>query len=578
MSAEVRLRRLAALARDRAALGLEALLDLLLCVTHELGASPLAREPYIADFLRWAEPLTTRIRELQLQRDDFEVLKVIGRGAFSEVAVVRMLRTSRIYAMKVMNKWDLLKRREVSCFREERDVLVRGDKRWITELHFAFQDHDYLYLVMEYYAGGDLLTLLSRFADGVPLELARFYLAELVMAIDSVHRLGYVHRDIKPDNVLLDRCGHLRLGDFGSCLKLREDGTVSSAVAVGTPDYLSPEILAAVEAGAGSYGPECDWWALGVFAYELFYGRPPFYADSVLETYGKILHFKEHLRFPAGPAVPEAARALMRGLLCGREARLGRGGAPDFRPLGLFAGLDWDGLRGSTPPFAPGCGAATDTSNFDVLDERLTPAETLSDVLEGAPLGVHLPFVGYSYTCSALQQDETPDQAPDAAEEMECDRGAPPQGPAPPEELACPPPDAPALDLAALLELQGCEGLEPPGAGPALPSRPQEAETRNRELEAGLRRLEAEAEVAGPAQPEEGECPGAGDTGPGPSGGTRRARRCTSGGQDPGAPSTPRGIGCQHHRPRLLLTPGLRGGSAAHRRGTAGRLHPRGDD
>ncbi|XP_050784038.1 myotonin-protein kinase isoform X4 [Gopherus flavomarginatus] len=409
MSAEVRLKQLEALALDRSFLGLDTLLDLLLCVSHELGASPLAHEKYIAEFLRWAEPVTARLKELQLQRDDFEILKVIGRGAFSEVAVVKMKRTSQVYAMKIMNKWDMLKRGEVSCFREERDVLVNGDKRWITQLHFAFQDENYLYLVMEYYVGGDLLTLLSKFGDRIPLDMARFYLAEMVMAIDSIHRLGYVHRDIKPDNILLDRCGHIRLGDFGSCLKLREDGTICSSVAVGTPDYLSPEILQAVEDGSHSYGTECDWWSLGVFAYEMFFGHTPFFADSIVETYGKIIHFKEHFCFPLStPEVPDDARALIEGLLCPRETRLGRNGVRDFREHPFFAGVDWEGLQAFTPPFAPEFANATDTSNFDVVDDCLTDmvsggGETLSDVLESSPLGVHLPFVGFSYASTSLK-------------------------------------------------------------------------------------------------------------------------------------------------------------------------------
>ncbi|XP_031537793.1 myotonin-protein kinase isoform X9 [Vicugna pacos] len=411
MSAEVRLRRLQQLVLDPGFLGLEPLLDLLLGVHQELDASDLAQDKYVADFLQWVEPIAARLKEARLQRDDFEILKVIGRGAFSEVAVVKMKQTGQVYAMKIMNKWDMLKRGEVSCFREERDVLVNGDQRWITQLHFAFQDENYLYLVMEYYVGGDLLTLLSKFGERIPAEMARFYLAEIVMAIDSVHRLGYVHRDIKPDNILLDRCGHIRLADFGSCLKLRADGTVRSLVAVGTPDYLSPEILQAVGGGPGtdSYGPECDWWALGVFAYEMFYGQTPFYADSTAETYGKIVHYQEHLSLPIAVAgVPEEARDLIQQLLCPPETRLGRNGAGDFQKHPFFFGLDWDSLRESVPPFTPDFEGATDTCNFDVVEDRLTAMETLSDMRESMPLGVHLPFVGYSYSCMALRDDEIP--------------------------------------------------------------------------------------------------------------------------------------------------------------------------
>ncbi|XP_074170228.1 myotonin-protein kinase isoform X12 [Rhinolophus sinicus] len=497
MSAEVRLRRLQQLVLDPGFLGLEPLLDLLLGVHQELGASDLAQDKYVADFLQWVEPIATRLKEVRLQREDFEILKVIGRGAFSEVAVVKMKQTGQVYAMKIMNKWDMLKRGEVSCFREERDVLVNGDRRWITQLHFAFQDENYLYLVMEYYVGGDLLTLLSKFGERIPAEMARFYLAEIVMAIDSVHRLGYVHRDIKPDNILLDRCGHIRLADFGSCLKLQADGTVRSLVAVGTPDYLSPEILQAVGGGpgTGSYGPECDWWALGVFAYEMFYGQTPFYADSTAETYGKIVHYKEHLSLPLADAgVPEEARDLIQRLLCPPETRLGRNGA------------DFDG--------------ATDTCNFDVVEDGLTAMETLSDMREGVPLGVHLPFVGFSYSCMALRDNEVPGPMP-----MELEAEPLPEAPVqvssleptvpPPEETAeaAIPVAVPAAIPAAvaaevtLQELQ--EALEEEvltrqslsreleairTANQNFASQLREAEARNRNLEEHIRQLQEQME------------------------------------------------------------------------------------
>ncbi|XP_007443308.1 serine/threonine-protein kinase MRCK alpha-like, partial [Python bivittatus] len=140
-----------------------------------------------------AKSFTSKVKQMRLHKDDFEILKVIGRGAFGEVAVVKLKNADKVFAMKILNKWEMLKRAETACFREERDVLVNGDNQWITTLHYAFQDENYLYLVMDYYVGGDLLTLLSKFEDRLPEEMARFYLAEMVVAIDSVHQLHYVH-------------------------------------------------------------------------------------------------------------------------------------------------------------------------------------------------------------------------------------------------------------------------------------------------------------------------------------------------------------------------------------------------
>jgi serine/threonine-protein kinase MRCK len=347
------------------------------------------------------------LKQLRLGASDFETIKTIGRGAFGEVCLVRMKNNNEVYAMKILNKWEMLKRAETACFREERDVLVFGDSDWITNLHYAFQDETNLYLIMDYYSGGDLLTLLSKFEDRLNEDMTRFYVAEMILAIDSVHKLNYVHRDVKVDNIVLDSRGHIRLADFGSCLRMR-NGKVQSNVAVGTPDYISPEILRAMEDGKGKYGTECDWWSLGVCMFEMLFGETPFYAESLVETYGKIMNHKQSFDFPPeDPEFPvsQKAKDLIRNLICAPETRLGKNGIDDFKAHPWFEGVIWDTIRDSQAPYIPMTSSPTDTSNFDVDDAENRAIETLAPA--GNPIfsGHHLPFIGFTFTKNSMLSD-----------------------------------------------------------------------------------------------------------------------------------------------------------------------------
>lgn len=150
---------------------------------------------------------------------DFESIKIIGRGAYGEVRLCRWIATGELVAIKKMKKKDMIKKNEIEHIRAERSVLSKSSNKWTIDLKCSFQDDEYLYLVMEYLPGGDLMNMLIK-KDIFSLEEARFYIAETILAVEYVHSLGYVHRDIKPDNILLDKEGHIKLTDFGLCTSM----------------------------------------------------------------------------------------------------------------------------------------------------------------------------------------------------------------------------------------------------------------------------------------------------------------------------------------------------------------------
>ncbi|XP_074998115.1 rho-associated protein kinase 1 isoform X4 [Calonectris borealis] len=254
----------------------DCLLDGLDALVYDLDFPALRKNKNIDNFLNRYKDTVNKMRDLRMKAEDYEVVKVIGRGAFGEVQLVRHKSSRRVYAMKLLSKFEMIKRSDSAFFWEERDIMAFANSPWVVQLFYAFQDDRYLYMVMEYMPGGDLVNLMSNY--DVPEKWARFYTAEVVLALDAIHSMGFIHRDVKPDNMLLDKAGHLKLADFGTCMKMNKEGMVRCDTAVGTPDYISPEVLKS-QGGDGYYGRECDWWSVGVFLYEMLVAVAPVVPD-----------------------------------------------------------------------------------------------------------------------------------------------------------------------------------------------------------------------------------------------------------------------------------------------------------
>ncbi|KAM9371658.1 citron Rho-interacting kinase isoform 2-T2 [Phaethornis superciliosus] len=373
----------------------EGILDSLFVLFEECRNPALMKIKHVGNFVKKYAETIAELRELQPSVKDFEVKSVVGCGHFADVKVVREKITGDVYAMKVMNKESLLAQEHVTFFEEERTILSQSNSPWIPQLQYAFQDKKNLYLVMEYQPGGDLLSLLNRYEDQLDESTVQFYLAELVLAIHSVHQMGYVHRDIKPENVLIDRTGHIKLVDFGSAAKMTVNKMVNAKLPVGTPDYMAPEMLTGLNGdGRAAYGPECDWWSLGVIAYEMIYGRSPFTEGTSAKTFNNIMNFQRFLKFPEDVKVSSEFLDLIQSLLCGQKERLGYEGLC-CHPF--FSKIDWNNIRNSPPPFVPTLKSDDDTSNFDEPEKNSRVLSSTRQLNPAGFSGEDLPFVGFSF-------------------------------------------------------------------------------------------------------------------------------------------------------------------------------------
>jgi len=327
--------------------------------------------------------------------DHFQIIKELGKGAFGKICLVKEKKTQIMYALKAQSKSFLIEEDQLDNIKAEREILAQAEDDWIIKMYYSFQDEKFIYEILEFCPGGDFFALLVR-EDRLPESSARFYIAELCAAISCVHQLGFSHRDVKPDNLLIDTQGHLKLSDFGLSKKVKRNVQTDYSGAielddngklkknshdssqmknvrrrrqlmnslVGTPDYVAIEILK-----NSGYDKNVDWWSVGVIFYECLMGYPPFYADDVNSVCRKIINYPQTLVIPDSDEydISEEAKDLIFSLIIVPEKRLS---FPKIREHPFFKSISWDNLRDQTPPFIPELDSPEDTRYFDLEEDE----------------------------------------------------------------------------------------------------------------------------------------------------------------------------------------------------------------
>ena len=332
---------------------------------------------------------------------EYESISIIGRGAFGEVHVCREIKTGNIYAIKKIKKETLIQKNQVIHIRSEQLFMSKVKSPWIVDLKASFQEDDYLYLVMEFLPGGDLMSLLIK-KDKLTEEEAKFYIAELILAVDSIHQLDCIHRDIKPDNVLIDKNGHIKLSDFGLAKvsdKLYENFKdenfnkdklthKKNYSCVGTAYYVAPEVL-----NKTGYGKDIDWWSVGCIFFEMLVGYAPFCSEETNEVCYKVINWQKYLKIPDEIVISKEAEDLINKMINNSNERLGKNGIKEIKDHPFFKGLDWDNIRNTKAPFIPELKNDYDTKYF----EHFEVEEPFYPPYKKYKRRKDIEFLGYTY-------------------------------------------------------------------------------------------------------------------------------------------------------------------------------------
>jgi protein-serine/threonine kinase len=364
-------------------------------------------------FRRTYSSNSIKVRNVEVSPSSFDKIKLIGKGDVGKVYLVREKKSSRLYAMKILSKKEMIKRNKIKRALAEQEILATSNHPFIVTLYHSFQSEDYLYLCMEYCSGGEFFRALqTRPGKCIPEEDARFYAAEVTAALEYLHLMGFIYRDLKPENILLHQSGHIMLSDFDLSKQSDPGGKPTMIVGkngartdalptidtrscianfrtnsfVGTEEYIAPEVIK----GSG-HTSAVDWWTLGILIYEMLYGTTPFKGKNRNATFANIL--REDIPFPdhaGAPQISNLCKSLIRKLLIKDEnRRLGaRAGASDIKAHPFFRTTQWALIRHMKPPIVPHAGRGVDTVNFRNVKESesvdLSGSRAMN--LKGVPL------------------------------------------------------------------------------------------------------------------------------------------------------------------------------------------------